>query len=38
MITMVLWFLNIRHPGTLFGMWFFTTAQPMFLFILPTKG
>jgi hypothetical protein len=22
MITMILWFLNIRYLGTLFGMWF----------------
>jgi hypothetical protein len=26
MITMILWFLNIRHSGTLFGMWFLTSA------------
>jgi hypothetical protein len=38
MITMILWFLNIRHLGTLFGMWFLTSAQPMFLLILPFKG
>jgi hypothetical protein len=24
---MILWFLNIRHSGTLFGMWFLTSAQ-----------
>jgi hypothetical protein len=35
---MILWFLNIRHLGTLFGMWFLTSAQQMFLFILPSKG
>jgi hypothetical protein len=38
MITMILWFLNSRHSHTLFGMWFLTSAQPMFLFILPCKG
>jgi hypothetical protein len=27
MIAMILWFLNIRHSGTLFGMWFLTLAQ-----------
>jgi hypothetical protein len=38
MVTMILWFLNIRHLNTLFGMWFLTSAQPMLLFILPSKG
>jgi hypothetical protein len=38
MITMILWFLNIRHSDTIFGMWFHTSDQPMFLFILPSKG
>jgi hypothetical protein len=38
MLTMILWFLNIRHSGTLFGMWFLTSAQQMFLLILPSKG
>jgi hypothetical protein len=38
MITTILWFLNSRHSHTLFGMWFLTSAQPMFLFILPCKG
>jgi hypothetical protein len=38
MITMILWFLNIRHSGNLFGMWFLTLAQPMFLFIVLSKG
>jgi hypothetical protein len=38
MITMILWFLNIRHSVTLFGMWFLTSAQQMFLFILLSKG
>jgi hypothetical protein len=38
MIAMILWFLNIRHSGTLFGMWFLTLAQQMFLLILPSKG
>jgi hypothetical protein len=35
---MILWFLNIRHSDTLFGMWFLTSAQQMFLFFLPSKG
>jgi hypothetical protein len=35
---MILWFLNIRHSDTLFGMWFLTSAQQMFLFTLPAKG
>jgi hypothetical protein len=26
MITMILWFLNIRHSGTLSSMWFLTSA------------
>jgi hypothetical protein len=38
MITMIIWFLNIRHSGTLFGMWFLNSVQPMFLFILSSKG
>jgi hypothetical protein len=39
MITMILWFLKIRHWGTLFfGMWFLSLAQQMFLLILPSKG
>jgi hypothetical protein len=38
MIAMILWFLNIRHSGTLFGMWFLTLAQQIFLLILPSKG
>jgi hypothetical protein len=38
MITMILWFLNISHLGTLFGMSFLTSARQMFLFILPSKG
>jgi hypothetical protein len=38
MIAMILWFLNIRHSGTLFDMWFLTLAQQMFLLILPSKG
>jgi hypothetical protein len=37
MITMILWFLNIRHSGTLFGMWFPTSAQQMFLSSYPLK-
>jgi hypothetical protein len=35
---MILWFLNIRHSGTLFGMWFPTLAQQLFLLILPSIG
>jgi hypothetical protein len=38
MVTMILWFLNLRHSGTLFGMWFLTLAQQMFLLIPPSKG
>jgi hypothetical protein len=38
MITMILWFLNIRHSDTLFGMWFLNSAQQLFLLILPSKG
>jgi hypothetical protein len=38
MITMILWFLNIRHSGTLFGMLFLTSAQQMFFLILPLIG
>jgi hypothetical protein len=38
MIAMILWFLNIRHSGTTFGMWYLTSAQQMFLLILPSKG
>jgi hypothetical protein len=38
MIAMILWFLNIRHSGTLFGMWFLTSAQQIFLLILHSKG
>jgi hypothetical protein len=38
MIATLLWFLNIKHSGTLFGMWFLTSAQQMFLLILPSKG
>jgi hypothetical protein len=37
-ITMILWFLNIRQSCTLFGMWFLTWAQQMFILILPSKG
>jgi hypothetical protein len=35
---MILWFLNIRHLGTPFGMWFLTSAQQLFLLILPSIG
>jgi hypothetical protein len=34
---MIIWFLNIRHSGTLFCMWFLTSAQQMLLLILPSK-
>jgi hypothetical protein len=30
MIKMILWFLNIRHSGTLFGMWFLTSGKLRF--------
>jgi hypothetical protein len=36
MIAMILWFLNIRHSYTLFGMWFLTLAQQLLLLILPS--
>jgi hypothetical protein len=35
---MILWFLNIRQSGSLFGMWFLTSAQQMLLLILPSKS
>jgi hypothetical protein len=38
MIAMILWFLDIRHSDTLLGMWFLTSAQQMFLLILPSKA
>jgi hypothetical protein len=34
---MILWFLNIRHSSTLFGMWFLTSAHQMFLPSYPLK-
>jgi hypothetical protein len=37
-IAMILWFLIIRHSDTLFGMWFLTLAQQLFLLILSSKG
>jgi hypothetical protein len=37
-IALILWFLNIRHSVTLFGMWFLTSAQQMFLLIYPLKA
>jgi hypothetical protein len=37
-ITMILWFLNIRHSGSLFHMWFLTPTQQMFLVVLPSRG
>jgi hypothetical protein len=38
MIALKLWFLNIRHPDTLFGMWFLTSTQQLFLLTLPSVG
>jgi hypothetical protein len=38
MIAMILWFLNIRHSGNLFGMWFLTLTQQLSLLILPSIG
>jgi hypothetical protein len=38
MIAIILWFLNIRYSGSLFGLWFLTSSQQMFLVILPSKG
>jgi hypothetical protein len=35
---MILWFLNIRHSGTIFGMWFPTSAQQLLILILPSIG
>jgi hypothetical protein len=35
---MILWFVKIMHSCTLFGRWFLTSAQQMFLLILPSKG
>jgi hypothetical protein len=35
---MILWFLNIRHSDTLFGMWFLTLAQQIILLILLSKS
>jgi hypothetical protein len=32
MVTMILWFPNLRLSGTLFGMCFLTSAQQIFLF------
>jgi hypothetical protein len=31
MVTMILWFLNLRHSGTLIGVCFLTSAQHIFL-------
>jgi hypothetical protein len=38
MIAMILCFLDIRHSDTLFGMWFLTLVQQLFLLILPSIG
>jgi hypothetical protein len=35
---MILWVLNIGHSGSLFGMWFLTLSQQLFLLILPSIG
>jgi hypothetical protein len=32
MVTMIKWFLNLRHLGTLSGVCFLTLAQQIFLF------
>jgi hypothetical protein len=32
MVTKIIWFLNLRHSGTLFGVCFLTLAQHIFLF------
>jgi hypothetical protein len=37
MVTKIIWFLNLRHLGTLFGVCFLTSAHQMFLFIVPLK-
>jgi hypothetical protein len=31
-VTKIIWFLNLRHSGTLFGVCFLTSAQQIFLF------
>jgi hypothetical protein len=28
----IIWFLNLRHSGTLFGVYFLTLAQQIFFF------
>jgi hypothetical protein len=38
MVTKIIWFLNLMHSDTLFDVCFLTSAQQMFLFILPFKG
>jgi hypothetical protein len=35
---MILWFLNFGYSGTLFGMWFLTLAQQLFLLIISSIG
>jgi hypothetical protein len=32
MVTKIIWFLNLKHSGTLFGVYFLTSAQQIFLF------
>jgi hypothetical protein len=38
MVTKIIWFLNLMHSGTLFGVCFLTLAQQIFLFHLPSKS
>jgi hypothetical protein len=37
-IVMILWFLNIRHLGILFGMWLLTLAQQSSFSSYPLKA
>jgi hypothetical protein len=32
MVAMILWFLNLRHSGTLYSVCFLTSTQQIFLF------
>jgi hypothetical protein len=38
MVPIIVWFPNVRHSDSLFGMWFLASAQQMFLLILTSKG
>jgi hypothetical protein len=38
MVTKIIWFLNLRHTGTLFGVRFLTSAQQMFVSSYPLKA